>query len=453
MATDDGDAVREVGSRRVGPSRGVPGGLMAAMVALGAGLAIGVLIGSPEPTVDETTGPTLPTTAVTAPAPGETTTTIGSSLSLDDYEKRIDELETELAEARQQVFELGLEVNPAEFAVALGCHDSIGSQYPVDWQTNSLFVGPVAFYQLTQRLPVPGWAEVFAVVEASDSVTLLVPESERDSYSLIWNPEIWRTVDGDYTVGDGDPAVTLRSCDGSASVFIGGFVSNRSYCAPLAVYFGDSMEPHQVGLPFGDAPCPDEVDGFATAQSGPVPDVTGLPLREARLAIRLAGLDPVVNDGESDMPDSLVWAQEPDDGQTHAAGSVVGLRTCQSADPTIAAFQQRLDSMPGQDHPVLSHGWMTPASDPGLEEWHFVSALITGGPSDGQIATWVLPPWIAPDDPLNTPGIAFFLNETAQNLGFGDSRFNPQAYGGETWTDFAGALESQRCVEMTRTQS
>lgn len=235
MSTDNRESVREIGFRGNGPPRRGSGRLVVALVALLVGLVLGVPVADPGTPIEASRKPRVSTTMVTTAAPGTTTTTSGSSTSVEDYEARIEVLEKQLAAAQQQVFELGLEADTASVAATLGCDESIGAQYPVDWQNNSYFVGPVAFYRLPERLPVPSWDEVFAVVEVSDSVTPVVPASERDSYSLIWNPEIWRTVDGDYTFSDGNPAVTLRSCDGYASVVIGGFVSNRTYSASLAV--------------------------------------------------------------------------------------------------------------------------------------------------------------------------------------------------------------------------
>lgn len=114
-------------------------------------------------------------------------------------------------------------------------------------------------------------------------MTLVVPSSERDRFSLLWNPV---TSAGDPAVASGEPAVTLRGCDGAPRVFRGGFVTEREYCAPLDVYFGEDPDP--VRITVSTSPdCGFVADLLARPETGPVPDVTGLILREARLAIRL----------------------------------------------------------------------------------------------------------------------------------------------------------------------
>jgi hypothetical protein len=93
---------------------------------------------------------------------------------------------------------------------------------------------------------------------------------------------------------------------------------------------------------------------------------------------------------------------------------------------------------------------MAPSLNPSLESWYFVSALVSGGPADGQIATWVLPPWVAPDDPANTPSISFPVNDASRSLNFGDSRFNAENYGADDPLDLDGAIATQRCVALSQ---
>ena len=81
----------------------------------------------------------------------------------------------------------------------------------------------------------------------------------------------------------------------------------------------------------------------ALPELGPVPDVTGLTVREARLAIRLAALVPVVNRGDPIDPSGMVWGQEPGAGQTPESGAAVGLRTCWPADQVVSLYQNRLE--------------------------------------------------------------------------------------------------------------
>ena len=76
-----------------------------------------------------------------------------------------------------------------------------------------------------------------------------------------------------------------------------------------------------------------------------------------------------------------------------------------------------------------------------------VAGTVIGGPGDGRIATWLLPPWAQQDDGFNTPHVSLVVNDVAQELGFGDHRFDAADYGAEDWRDLEGALGSQQCVE------
>jgi hypothetical protein len=174
--------------------------------------------------------------------------------------------------------------------------------------------------------------------------------------------------------------------------------------------------------------------------------MVGRPLRRARLEIRLAGLSPEVERGDPMEPDSLVWAQEPNDGATYPKGTVVGLRTCRPAGEVLTTYRGRLNGT-GVD---LSRGWMAPSHDEQLESWYFVSALVIGSASDRQVATWALPPWALPADALNTPSLSFPVNDVARGLGFGDSRFRPESFGVSGYADIDAAVASQQCVTASR---
>jgi hypothetical protein len=287
---------------------------------------------------------------------------------------------------------------------------------------------------------------VVAGVERGDSVTLVVPVSERGNYSLLWNPATGR---GDDTVASGEFAVTLRACDGYQTAFLGGFATIKQYCAPLDVYFGDSTEPERIFLPFGGVDCPDGSLPLAKPELAPVPDVVGSTLRDARLAIRLADLVPMVSGGDPIDPEGMVWGQEPGHEGTYQPGTIIGLRTCQPADHVVATYQARLE----ETGVTLSGGWMAPSLGNNLESWFFVSALVTGGPTDGEIATWALPGFgpSAGVDSENTPNLSFPANEVSQGFNFGDRRFTPEQYGVDDWLDLDGAVASQRCVSLSRT--
>ena len=442
MSDSNGDLVQVVGAGDDRPAWRPPGGLLLILAGLVVGLAAGVLLTRPGTSSDAVNEPPPPTT--TAPPDPETTTTTVADSRLERYRERIRELESELAAAQ---FQLGLETNPAEYALGVDCDTSQRNMFGGDWQESSYFVGPVWFFRLIEILsdeePFEG---VVAGVEPGDSVTLVVPVSERGNYSLLWNPATGR---GDDTVASGESAVTLRACDGYQTAFLGGFATTKQYCAPLDLYFGDNTEPERIFLPFGGVDCPDGTTPLAKPEVGPVPDVTGSTLRDARLAIRLADLAPSVSDGDPIDPEGMVWGQEPGDGGTYQPGTIIGLRTCQPADHVVATYQERIEGT----GVIFSDAWMAPSLDNTLESWYFVSALVTGGPTDGQIATWALPGFGpgAGVDSENTPNLSFPANEVSQGFNFGDRRFTPGQYGVDDWLDLDGAIASQRCVSLSRT--
>lgn len=445
MSDGDGDRVQVVGASEGHPPPRTPGGVLLILAGLVVGLAVGVLLASSGTPSNGANEPPVTTTTTVASATSSTTTSVATSARIEQYLARIEVLESELVQARQLVAELGLETDPVKYAFVVDCD---ARQQADGFEANTYLVGPVGFWYAYQDLSGDDiFIEVFASVEPGDSVTLVVPASERDHYSLLWNPATWT---GENTVGAGEPAVTLQACDGYPTVFAGGFVTEQSYCAPLDVYFGDSTERERVFLPFGSVNCPEGTTPPINPEPGPVPDVTGLTLREARLAIRLAALVPSVNTRDHIDPEGMVWAQEPGDGGTYQPGMVIGLRTCQPADHVVATYQGRLDSDLPRTEVTLSNGWMAPSLNPSLESWYFVSALVSGGPADGQIATWVLPPWVAPDDPANTPSISFPVNDASRSLNFGDSRFNAENYGADDPLDLDGAIATQRCVALSQ---
>jgi len=174
MSSEEGDRVQVVGAVDDRPLRRPPGVLLV-VAGLVVGLAVGILItlsGTPSGGVDQPPA----TTTTTVPVAGATTTTTISEFRTERYIERIEELETELADAQQQVFELGLETNPTEYAFVVDCEASLRNQFGQDWQANSYFVGPVWFFRLDElsREEAWGgetWAAVFAGVEQGDTVT------------------------------------------------------------------------------------------------------------------------------------------------------------------------------------------------------------------------------------------------------------------------------------------
>jgi len=116
MSNGDGDRVQVVGGSNEQPPGRLPGGVLL-ILGLVVGLAVGVLL-----------TPSVTTTTTVAPA--ITTTTTVSDSRIERYQAQIEVLESELADAE---FELGLEIDPVEYASVVDCDASQGPLYIGYW--------------------------------------------------------------------------------------------------------------------------------------------------------------------------------------------------------------------------------------------------------------------------------------------------------------------------------
>lgn len=375
----------------------------------------------------------------------------GSTESVVDVEEphvQLAEAELEPALLEERALELGLPFDLTPYAVYVGCGASVSSQFRErEIAAESYFVGPLWFYRLDEALFAGSQPlEVLVGVEPFERVTLVVPYSERDRYSLLWH---LGTRAGDGAVASGERAVTFRACRDHPALFVGGFNITEDYCAPLDVYFGDDPEPVRIILPFGGLDCPDGSVGLLRPEPGPVPGVLGLTIREARLAIRLAALVPEMSDGDPVYADGMVWAQEPGVGSTRELGTVVSLRTCRSGHAVVAVYQTFIE----ETGVTLSDGWVARSVDD-VVSWYFISAFVTGGPADGQVATWILPlsdgtPTSINAKPMSVPANAAaqaFTETIGSRFVIGEQFFSPEDFGATDWMDFQAANVSQQCV-------
>jgi PASTA domain len=299
-----------------------PVGLVVAAVA---GVALGVVLGN-------TSGATPHETSV-ATSLATTSTTSSEGLPdglVADYQAQIAELEQELEDAKNaqadtqaELLDLQVDTDPVRYAPSVGCDLSVGA--PSDFVEKAEWVGPAGFYDFTNSFASFNWGEMFLTVEPGESVTLLVPRDQRNSYLQLWDPATWGAFPPD-PLG-GSPYVTLVSCADWPTTFIGGFDVNSALCGTLDVYFDEGADPTTIALPFGTTNCGEEEIRPLAVEPGPVPDVRGMGLREARLQLRLAGLVPAVSDGDPGGTDAVVVAQRPSAGEDAPVGDVVGLRT------------------------------------------------------------------------------------------------------------------------------
>ncbi|MFZ0625856.1 MAG: PASTA domain-containing protein [Acidimicrobiia bacterium] len=293
------------------------------LVVAAAGVALGLVVGS---TSGSTSGETTTSTSLVA------TTAVATSVPggvVAEYESRIADLERQLGEARQaqeelkrQLLDYQVDLDPVQYAPRVGCDLSVAQ--PQDFSEKAEWIGPVGFYDFTNEFTNFDGNEIFLTVEAGESVTMVIPRYQRTSYSLLWDPS------GNLGPGStfpGSSYVTLEACPDSPTTFIGGFYVNNSLCGSLDLYFDDQAEPKRIALPFAERQCDGSAIPLLPVEPGPVPDVVGMGLADARLQIRLAGLVPAVDDGDPTGGDSVVWAQEPPGGMEVPIGSVIGFRT------------------------------------------------------------------------------------------------------------------------------
>lgn len=110
---------------------------------------------------------------------------------------------------------------------------------------------------------------------------------------------------------------------------------------------------------------------------------------------------------------------------------------CEAADHITAALASRLPP-----DITLHSAELMKSRDANLLAFSFLSALISGGPHDGAIATWALPGyWPTPDD--DAPERVLAINETAQWLNFDTM---DDVFEINDWMRVDGAIGSQLCI-------
>ena len=113
---------------------------------------------------------------------------------------------------------------------------------------------------------------------------------------------------------------------------------------------------------------------------------------------------------------------------------------CEDGTDVTASFRRRL--LPDVQ---LGLARMVKSRDVNLLSYYFVSAVILGGPDDGQIATWALPGFSGSINPIDAPSMKTPINEATVRLGL----TLPSVGSGYTtaeWLQFDGVLASQRCA-------
>jgi hypothetical protein len=134
------------------------------------------------------------------------------------------------------------------------------------WRKRAVVAGPLALLLTPDRSPKhfspDGPVKVLALVDAGASVTLAVPEAERQRLSLLYGvagpgARSWRLSDGTSSVRfTGCPSDT--EYPGRQSQFNGGFFVRDAHCAAIDVWIEGRADPIRRWLPLGvaDRACP-----------------------------------------------------------------------------------------------------------------------------------------------------------------------------------------------------
>jgi hypothetical protein len=154
------------------------------------------------------------------------------------------------------------------------CKTAVFGELDPGWRKRAVVAGPLALLFYPERRPKhfrpDAEVKAIAVIGAGASVTLAVPEAERQRISLLYDfggPRINR----DFRLSDGTSSVRFSACSrsgaeypapggypGRETQFNGGFFVRDAHCAAIEVWAEGRTNPIRRWLPFGvsDRQCP-----------------------------------------------------------------------------------------------------------------------------------------------------------------------------------------------------
>ena len=142
------------------------------------------------------------------------------------------------------------------------CKTAVYGELDPEWRKRAVVAGPLALLPYLERRPelfVPdAELKVIAVVRSGASVTLAVPEAERQRISLLYDsggPRLNRL----FRLSDGTSSVRFIACSrGRETQFNGGFFVRDAHCAAIEVWTEGRTNPIRRWLPVGvsDRACP-----------------------------------------------------------------------------------------------------------------------------------------------------------------------------------------------------
>jgi hypothetical protein len=164
-------------------------------------------------------------------------------------------------------------------AVVRTCESSVYGRLDPSWRQHSIIAGPVSFYYADENerrsasefAPVPGSGDRYGgqkmeILVRPDAVaTVVVPEAERRSVALLYDPADWNDLNA-YRIDQGESAVMFRACkegQGSPSggppnamtQFNGAFVVAGARCVPVDIFVRGRRQSIRVTLSFAAGRC------------------------------------------------------------------------------------------------------------------------------------------------------------------------------------------------------
>ena len=137
------------------------------------------------------------------------------------------------------------------------CKTAVYGELDPEWRKRAVVAGPLALLPYLERRPelfVPdAELKVIAVVRSGASVTLAVPEAERQRISLLYDsggPRLNRL----FRLSDGTSSVRFIACSrGRETQFNGGFFVRDAHCAAIEVWTRGARTRFAAGSPSASA--------------------------------------------------------------------------------------------------------------------------------------------------------------------------------------------------------
>lgn len=144
-----------------------------------------------------------------------------------------------------------------------GCGSAVAGEVNM---RNALTIGPLVLVGIPQAANLPrrafksddgqyGSIKILAVVKGTRDVTVAVPEDQRSSVRLLYDPDA-RAYRHGFLLSAGDDRVTFEECHGIEAQYNGGFIATTPTCVNLQIQAEGFSASSWISLGAG-ASCPD----------------------------------------------------------------------------------------------------------------------------------------------------------------------------------------------------